>query len=205
MSIAALVRRMVEAGANPEAIALAVEAVEAAQAPQAQARAQAAERKRRQRERGTVAGQSRDIDGTVTDETLSLPPSPQTPQPPTHTRECVSTRTRETADFERFWAAYPIKVGKAVTRKAFPRALAKAGDVETLIAAIERQRLWERWQRGFAPNPATWLNQERWNDEEPPSTTPPPGKPHDRANHPKPDPRQDRLQRMLAGAMGAVD
>jgi len=71
------------------------------------------------------------------------------------------------ADFDRFWAAYPKKVGKQAARKAFHRAKAP---VETLLRAIEVQKCSDQWSRDggrYIPNPATWLNQGRWDDELP--------------------------------------
>ncbi|RZI99847.1 MAG: hypothetical protein EON90_10005, partial [Brevundimonas sp.] len=71
MSIATLIRAMADAGASPEAIALAVEAVEEAQSVVDRQREVARDRKRRQRanapqEGVTVTGQSRDKVETVT-------------------------------------------------------------------------------------------------------------------------------------------
>lgn len=86
MSLADTVRRLVEAGATPEVIMIAVEAIEAERKALDANREAARERKRRQRSRDvdvTVTGQ----DVTVRDAaSLPLPPSPQTPQPPTPTR-----------------------------------------------------------------------------------------------------------------------
>lgn len=67
--------------------------------------------------------------------------------------------------FERFWLAYPRKVGKADARKAFAKVKVP---IETLLSAIEQQTRSEQWTREngrFIPNPATWLNQGRWEDE----------------------------------------
>lgn len=67
--------------------------------------------------------------------------------------------------FERFWLAYPRKVGKADARKAFAKVKVP---IETLLSAIEQQTRSEQWttENGrFIPNPATWLNQGRWEDE----------------------------------------
>lgn len=62
MSIAALIRSMAEAGATPEAIALAVEAIEALQQIDSDRKAKRAEQKRNERDRkATVARQSLDI------------------------------------------------------------------------------------------------------------------------------------------------
>lgn len=71
------------------------------------------------------------------------------------------------SDFDAFWAAYPRKVGKADARKAFKKAKAP---LDTLLAAIDRQKQSDQWQKSggqYIPNPATWLNQGRWEDELP--------------------------------------
>lgn len=69
--------------------------------------------------------------------------------------------------FDVFWQAYPKKVGKLAAKKAFDKANVP---VETLLDALERQKCGEQWQKNngqFIPNPATWLNQGRWEDEQP--------------------------------------
>lgn len=68
MSLAALVRRMTEAGAPPEAIALAIEEIEAIQASLDARRTSDRDRKRAQRERrntADVTGQSEDSHAVV--------------------------------------------------------------------------------------------------------------------------------------------
>lgn len=67
--------------------------------------------------------------------------------------------------FERFWKAYPKKVGKEAARKAFGKVKVP---VESLLTAIDRQKCGSQWKAEngrFIPNPATWLNQGRWEDE----------------------------------------
>lgn len=67
--------------------------------------------------------------------------------------------------FDAFWQAYPKKVGKLAAKKAFDKANVP---VETLLDALERQKCGEQWQKDngqYIPNPATWLNQGRWEDE----------------------------------------
>jgi hypothetical protein len=73
--------------------------------------------------------------------------------------------------FERFWAAYPKKVGKEAAKKAFSKVKVP---VESLLAAIERQKCSDQWSKDngqFIPNPTTWLNQGRWEDELPSSSS----------------------------------
>lgn len=67
--------------------------------------------------------------------------------------------------FETFWKAYPRKVGKDAARRAFAKVKVP---VETLVAAVEAQKASSQWTKDngqFIPNPATWLNQGRWEDE----------------------------------------
>lgn len=67
--------------------------------------------------------------------------------------------------FDEFWACYPKKVGKGAARKAFSKVKVP---VETLISALETQKKSPQWTRDngqYIPNPATWLNQGRWEDE----------------------------------------
>ena len=69
------------------------------------------------------------------------------------------------AAFERFWAAYPKKVGKQAALKSFQRVKVP---VDVLLAALDQQKRSDQWTREngrFIPNPATWLNQGRWEDE----------------------------------------
>lgn len=71
----------------------------------------------------------------------------------------------KSSDFDLFWQAYPKKVGKEAARKAFSRVKAP---LESLLTAIERQKCGNQWltENGrFIPNPATWLNQGRWEDD----------------------------------------
>ncbi len=67
--------------------------------------------------------------------------------------------------FGEFWAAYPSKVGKAAAEKAWTRIHADEDLATTILASIETQKGWRNWREGFIPNPATWLNQRRWEDE----------------------------------------
>lgn len=69
--------------------------------------------------------------------------------------------------FDLFWQSYPKKVGKEAARKAFCKVNVP---VESLLTAIERQKCGRQWQEDggkYIPNPATWLNQGRWEDEVP--------------------------------------
>lgn len=70
--------------------------------------------------------------------------------------------------FDRFWAAYPRKVGKEKARRAFEKLHPGEADLQQMLAELERQRKVYHWGKEnwkFIPHPATWLNQRRWEDE----------------------------------------
>ena len=67
--------------------------------------------------------------------------------------------------FGRFWDAYPKKVGKIDAERAFKKVKVP---IDKLLSAIETQKRSDQWQKQggqFIPNPATWLNQGRWDDQ----------------------------------------
>jgi len=67
--------------------------------------------------------------------------------------------------FEEWWKLYPKKVGKKPCQTKWKaRKLDRLAD--TLIAdVLNRIDHDDQWKRGFAPHPATYLNQDRWDDE----------------------------------------
>ena len=73
----------------------------------------------------------------------------------------------EETPFDIFWKAYPRKTGKGDARKKFAKALTKTS-FQNLMAALDKVKKSAQWQKDggqFVPYPATWLNQERWDDE----------------------------------------
>lgn len=71
----------------------------------------------------------------------------------------------EDDDFKRFWASYPRRIGKGAARIALARALKKAGLGRILSAVAAQANAGRFADPAFVPYPATWLNQERWDDE----------------------------------------
>ena len=66
--------------------------------------------------------------------------------------------------FDQFWSVYPRKKGKGAARKAFARIRWTPDLWTRLMTALEWQtREWS--DPRFIPHPATYLNQERWDDE----------------------------------------
>lgn len=94
------------------------------------------------------------------------------PHPHPHPQPQPNTPSSAAADgatdtFDEWWSAYPKKVGKKAARRAYLRALKDTGADVLLTAMTARADLWRRdgTARQFIPDPATWLNQGRWDDE----------------------------------------
>lgn len=69
--------------------------------------------------------------------------------------------------FDMFWKAYPKKVGKDAARRRFASRKPDEQLLDDMLKAIAVQHQTDQWQRGYIPNPATWLNEGRWQDETP--------------------------------------
>lgn len=85
-------------------------------------------------------------------------PLPQTPSLGDDRDELVS--------FDDFWKRYPKKVAKKAAIMAWKKL--KAEDRLRIIPALETQSKSSQWLRDggqYVPNPATWLNGRRWEDE----------------------------------------
>lgn len=69
--------------------------------------------------------------------------------------------------FDIFWKNYPKKVGKTA---AFEKFIGVDVPLQVLLDAIEAQKESAQWlSKGgiFIPNPATWLQERRWEDQLP--------------------------------------
>jgi len=67
--------------------------------------------------------------------------------------------------FDFFWKIYPRKVGKGAAEKAWEK---QNPNLDVVVASVEAQMTSEQWQKDngqYIPNPATWINQKRWEDE----------------------------------------
>ena len=110
---------------------------------------------------GVKTGDIKDID-------IDIDNTPLPPEGEARGRAPKNNHTEER--FDEFWKAYPKKVGKGAALKAYNKLKPNAQLHSAMLAAIERQKQSEQWQkeRGqYIPNPSTWLNQSRWEDELP--------------------------------------
>ena len=73
-------------------------------------------------------------------------------------------------EFAEFWDAYPKKVGKEAAWKVWKKLGSPAAILQNIKTALAWQRESDQWtkdQGQYIPNPATYLNQGRWQDERP--------------------------------------
>lgn len=79
----------------------------------------------------------------------------------------VGEEKQSNASFDAFWSAYPKKVGKKAALSAWLKAKDKP-TIEDVLTAITAQKRSEQWTADggrYIPNPATWINQGRWDDD----------------------------------------
>lgn len=165
MSAMAFYRRLRAAGVDEATALLCAEAFEqeVKVAVEVAVTAVLEPRRAKDRERKKLRNSTDSTENADSTETPAPSLSPPDPPKPTPTPVRDTTRAREDAAFETFWAAYPRKTAKADARKAFVKAVKKA-PVAEIIGGLERVKPgWDDAQ--FIPYPATWLNGGRWKDE----------------------------------------
>jgi hypothetical protein len=67
-----------------------------------------------------------------------------------------------------FWKIYPKKVGKDAAWRAWKYRNGSLPGIQIIIEAIKAQSQSEQWRKDngqYIPNPSTWINQGRWEDE----------------------------------------
>jgi len=95
-------------------------------------------------------------DGTNERPTALVKSSPRKPKDKSYLKE-----------FERFYANYPRKIGKAMCKKWFEKHKPDQEFTDKLIEAVNKQKLLPQWSDPkFIPYPATWLNQKRYEDDD---------------------------------------
>lgn len=166
MNLALVVDTMVKAGCSSEQIGAVVKAHSNEEDTKAaKLREAAAERKRRSRSRlVTVTGRD-DAGQSVTARDPPAPNREVSPTPPleinptpTTSLRSVSVSAREA--FDRFWSVWPNKVGRPSAERSFAKVAAEVDAIVSGVAAYVREKPADRpWL-----NPATFLNQRRWED-----------------------------------------
>lgn len=94
----------------------------------------------------------------------------QKQKPPRESVKRIRGASESSDGFDRFWAEWPKgkRVGKADAAKAWGKLKPDATLLTQIIAALQLQRDSTAWRKDggqFIPNPATWINGRRWEDE----------------------------------------
>ena len=100
-------------------------------------------------------------------ETPSAPaaPAPGAGEVPKRIRAPKSDAPKTTHRFAEFWAAYPIKKGRADALKKWGQKGLDA-IADQIIAHVRRMEAKDaQWKRGFIPHGSTYVNAEGWQDE----------------------------------------
>ena len=66
-----------------------------------------------------------------------------------------------------FWKQYPKRVGKGEAEKSWRKSNCESNTEKILDALGKQHEFLMRDGGKFVPNPATWLNQKRWEDDPP--------------------------------------
>ncbi|MBE3038465.1 MAG: hypothetical protein IMZ62_06610 [Chloroflexi bacterium] len=97
----------------------------------------------------------------------SLPSLPSLPSKPSIKKEHTLGSVCCKEGFQRFWDAWPTgyKIGKGKSLESWLKLNPSEELVEKILKAIEKQKKSQRWHDEVIPNPVTWLNQKRWDDD----------------------------------------
>jgi hypothetical protein len=79
-------------------------------------------------------------------------------------KEVTKNKTKYTADFEKFWQAYPKKEGKIAAFKKWKIAPDRP-EINQILVKLELQKKSDQWRDGYIPMPETYISKGRWNDE----------------------------------------
>jgi hypothetical protein len=104
--------------------------------------------------------------GFFIDASTMLAPCLQLARPETEREGERETKKKVFADdkFDAFWIAYPKKVAKEDAISAWKKIKMDDLIFAKMLKAIKDQKLSET-EKQFIPNPATWLNKKRYEDE----------------------------------------
>lgn len=83
-------------------------------------------------------------------------------------KDYITPLTPQGELFGRFWSAYPKKVGKANCERWFARHKVDEETLQAMLESLAYLKTTEQWQKDggqYIPNPQTWLNGRRWEDE----------------------------------------
>lgn len=71
--------------------------------------------------------------------------------------------------FDQFWSLYPRKVNKKKAYECWKKIKPDLALFKKILSAVKKQSLSKQWLDSggkYIPHPTTWLNGQRWEDEE---------------------------------------
>lgn len=71
--------------------------------------------------------------------------------------------------FDQFWLSYPKKVSKSKSMAKYTKILSDGVSIDEIMEGLQRAKESAQWVRDdgqYIPHPLTWLNNERWRDED---------------------------------------
>jgi Helix-turn-helix domain len=107
---------------------------------------------------------TRQSEGPVAPRDTDLSPHATPIEPPVEPRIESPSDSLVREAFDRFWIAYPRKVGKRKAHQAWLRAIRRAS-VSAIFAGAERYRDDPNRDPAFTAHATTWLNRDGWDDE----------------------------------------
>src|SRR5262249_15150814 len=112
--------------------------------------------------------------------------------------------------FDRFFKAYPKRVGEAKARLEWQKLKPTAELQGTMLAALREQKCWKQWQeKTDIPEPGNWLREPRWMDQCPDGRMSIrekwEGQPMGEKNWPAPDAESQPAPRVSKGPADAAD
>lgn len=127
-------------------------------------------------------------------DTVYPPPEPGAKGTPSKEQEIsyeISPRENTDEEWDRFWSAFPRKESKPAALRAW-KAARKRASVDAIMDGLGRwlPNLALR-EKQYIPLPATWLNNDKWNDE--PSAVQPTER--GKTERPKIDPQMEWMYR----------
>lgn len=168
MAISAdIIDAMVASGCTAEQLAAVIRADALAEKEK---KAHRREKNRIYQQKHRARQQSKRLQSDVSADTLfplggssPTPPSPSTSISPSPSSLRSSGDAPAHMEFhDNFWPKYPNKVGKPDAERAFAKARRRAS-LDAILAGLDAY-VHKTDDRPWC-NPATWLNQDRWNDQ----------------------------------------
>ncbi|MCC8157489.1 MAG: DUF6291 domain-containing protein [Oscillospiraceae bacterium] len=98
----------------------------------------------------------------------SVSPKPQDETPEPQEKPADKPKSLQEQRFDQFWQLYPKKVGKKAAFNSWNRIRPDEELFNKIIQAVTWQKESADWKKDggrFIPNPLTWLNQGRWDNE----------------------------------------